>query len=152
MAYAEICFAQAKTGAILELDMQKRFLDHSENAKGIPCNTYIPDSDIKKLVKVYEAIIVQNSLAEGASTNTSNIRHPDLHYRAVKEFFKYLRGEPRVLLNFKPQNLIMTAYNLAPMCRSKNKYVSQLANEFIHFNTKYVDQSASAALTVAPDD
>ena len=58
MAYAEICFAQAKTGEILELDMQKRFLDHSENAKGIPCNTYIPDSDIKKLVKVYEAIIV----------------------------------------------------------------------------------------------
>ena len=58
MAYAEICFTQAKTGAILEYDMQKKFLDYSESAKGIPCNTYIPDSDIKKLVKVYEAIIV----------------------------------------------------------------------------------------------
>ena len=102
MVYSEKCFNHAKNGSILSVDMQKKFLDLSENAKGIPVNTYIPDSDIKKLVKIYETIIVQNNGQDGPAA--AKDRHPDLHYRAVKEFFKYLRGEPRVFLNFKPQS------------------------------------------------
>ena len=74
------------------------FLEIAERAKGIPINTDYEDYVLRKFIDVFETIILQNN---GLDENDRE-RNPSFHYRGIKELYKYLRGEPRILLNYRP--------------------------------------------------
>ena len=121
IALADELFDGLSDGFLQDQENQRQFVDLAEKARGLPVQAPVSDTDIKKIIKIFETIIISNN---GVSPNGGQKRNPDLHYRGIREFFKYLRGEPRILLNFTPYTKVLQSYNLTPMAKSKNKFVT----------------------------
>ena len=61
MILADELFESINDGFAEDFDSQRKFLDLAEAAKGVPIKYSVSDTDVQKVVKIFESIIVTNN-------------------------------------------------------------------------------------------
>lgn len=119
-----------QSGFETDLQTQDRILSLAAKAAGMPLNTQVGIDQIKDVIVIFERIIIANSKFG---------QRPDSerHFRAVVEFYKYLRGDARIFQFYRATKQQVTNYAIDWLYGSGIENYKKLALSFVAFLLKF---------------
>ena len=83
--------------------------------------------EVKGIIDAFERIAISNGKYSGASANQARL------FRALKEFFKYIRGDPRIFKFYEIHKPNLRLYSLDWLYSSGIDHQRELSAEFANF-------------------
>lgn len=134
--FVRLCLSVSESagrqGSAFESDAeaQDRILATSLTSKGLPMDRQVEVSEMLKVIKALERIIFANS-------QRGPLKDKSRHFRAVAEFYKFLRGDPRIFSLYEPVKREMTEFAIADLYQAGDENSMLLAKSFVNFMLRF---------------